>query len=312
MSFDVKSLFTNIPVDFVTGLILNEIYGSNSTKKVYGLTKRQFKNLLVWTTKRTTLNFNGSFYKQINGVGMGSPIALALADIFMNYMIEKTKKFNVQPDVSFGYVDDCFAVFPDFESAMLFYRKLTQIQNNVKLAYEFENNKQLPFLNINVDNSQEKLMLSVYRKTTHPGLYNKWNSLAPTKYKINLIRSLVNRGIKTCNNRQLLFFECEKITKMLQQNGCPIKLIRNVIRKAINRNQNPGSKLLPNQQQSTKHCLFFKLQFIDRISIKIEKEIREFLSAYDIKLIMSHCNFIIGKLFSYKDHHSLFVRLCIN
>ena len=69
----------------------------------------------------------------------------------MNYMIEKTKKFNVQPDVSFGYVNDCFAVFPDFESAMLFYRKLTQIHNNVKLTYEFENNKQLPFLDVNLD-----------------------------------------------------------------------------------------------------------------------------------------------------------------
>ena len=157
VSFDVKNLFTNIPVDFATGLILNEIYGSDSTKKVYELTKRQFKNLLVWTTKRTTLNFNGSFYEQIDGVGMGSPIAPAFADIFMNYMIEKTKKFNVQSDVFFGYVDNSFAVFPDFESAMLFYRKLTQIHNNVKLTYEFENNKQLPFLNVNVDNSKEKL-----------------------------------------------------------------------------------------------------------------------------------------------------------
>ena len=30
---------------------------------------------------------------------MGYPIAPAFADIFMNYVIEKTKKFNVQPDV---------------------------------------------------------------------------------------------------------------------------------------------------------------------------------------------------------------------
>ena len=51
--FDVKSLFTNIPVDFVTDIILKEIYGSESTKKVYGLTKQQFKNFLVWTTKHT-------------------------------------------------------------------------------------------------------------------------------------------------------------------------------------------------------------------------------------------------------------------
>ena len=63
VSFDVKRLFTNIPVDFVTGLILNEIHGSDSTKKVYGLIKRQFKNLLVWATKSTTIIFNGDFYE---------------------------------------------------------------------------------------------------------------------------------------------------------------------------------------------------------------------------------------------------------
>ena len=78
------------------------------------------------------------------------------------------------------------------------------------------------------------------------------------------------------HNRQLLFLECEKITKMLQQNRYPIKTIRNVIRKAINRIQKPDGKLHSNQQQSKKHCAFFKLQFIDRISMQIEKEICEF------------------------------------
>ena len=115
-------------------------------------------------------------------------------------MIEKTKEFNEQPDVFFRYVDDCFAVFPDFESAMLFYRKLNQLHRNVKFTYKLENNKQLPFLDVNVDSSKEKLELFIYRKPTHTGLYNKWNSLAPTKYKINLIRSLVNRAIKVCSN----------------------------------------------------------------------------------------------------------------
>ena len=170
----------------------------------------------MWTTKRTTLNFNGGFYEQIDGVGMGSPIAPAFADIFMKYKIEKTKKLNVQPDEFFRYVDDCFAVFPDFESAMSFYRKLNQIHDNVKFTYELENSKQLPFLNVNVGNSKEKLELSIYRKPTYTGLYNKWSSLASTKYKINLIRSLINRAIKICSNRQLLFLECEKITKILQ------------------------------------------------------------------------------------------------
>ena len=129
VSFDAKSLLTNIPVNFVTDKNLKETYGRDSTKKVCGLTKRQFKNLLVWKTKCTTgtLNFKSGFYEQIDGVGMGSPIVPAFADIFMNYAIEKIKKLNVQPDVFFCYADDCLAVFPNFEIARLFYRKLNQI-----------------------------------------------------------------------------------------------------------------------------------------------------------------------------------------
>ena len=76
--------------------------------------------------------------------------------------------------------------------------------------------------------------------------------------------------------------------------------IRNVIRQAINRNQNSGSKRSPNQQQFTKHCVYFELQFIDRISIQIEKEIRDFLCAYDIKVIMSHLSFTMANYFRIK------------
>jgi len=81
VSFDVKSLFTNIPIDFVIEI---DIYGDSSDKKFYGLTKQQLKNLLVWSTKQTTLNFNSKFYEQTDGIAMGSPITPAFADIFMN------------------------------------------------------------------------------------------------------------------------------------------------------------------------------------------------------------------------------------
>ena len=121
----------------------------------------------MWTTKRTTLNFNGTFYEQIDGVGMGSPNAPAFADIFLNYVIEKTEEFNVQLDVFFRYVDDCFAVFPDFESVMLFHRKLNQVHSNVKFTYELENNKQLPFLDVNDDNSKKKKIRVIHLQKTN-------------------------------------------------------------------------------------------------------------------------------------------------
>ena len=55
--------------------------------------------------------------------------------------------------------------------------------------------------------------------------------------------------------------------------------------------QNPYAKLWSNQLESTKHCVFFKLQFIDRICMKTKKKILDFLCAYEIKLVMFHRNF---------------------
>ena len=70
------------------------------------------------------------------------------------------------------------------------------------------------------------------------------------------------------------------------------------------------SKNLNKSDQSRKRSnkqifVFFKLQYLHRISTQIEKEIRDFLKHYKIRLVMLHSTFNIGKLFPYKDRQSL-------
>ena len=122
-------------------------------KTFHGLTKRQLRTLLLWTTKRTTFNFNGNSYDQIDGVAMGSPIASAFADIFMNLIIEKTTEFSIQRLLFYRYVDDCFAVFPNRVSASKFHYDLNTIHRDVKFTYKLEQNKQLSFLDVGLNNS---------------------------------------------------------------------------------------------------------------------------------------------------------------
>ena len=49
----------------------------------------------------------------------------------------------------------------------------------------------------------------------------------------------------------------------------------------------------------------FKLQNSHQIFTQVEKEIRDFLKHYDIRLVMSRFTFNIGKLFPYKHRQSL-------
>jgi len=64
-SLNVKSLFTNVPVDFTIDLILNNIF-RNGVKDFNGLKKQQLKKLLIWTCKGTVFQFNNNIYKQID------------------------------------------------------------------------------------------------------------------------------------------------------------------------------------------------------------------------------------------------------
>ena len=78
-SLDVDSLFTNIPLDETINIFINSLYKDDEiTLKI---TKVVFHNLLTVATKESFFMFNNKFYKQIDG--MGSPLCLALANIFM-------------------------------------------------------------------------------------------------------------------------------------------------------------------------------------------------------------------------------------
>ena len=87
-SFDVRSLLTNIPVQFTINLILDQIY-EQDVNTFHGLTKTQLKKLLIWSCTGTIFQFNNQIYEQIDGVSMGSPIAPCMADICMNWVLNQ-------------------------------------------------------------------------------------------------------------------------------------------------------------------------------------------------------------------------------
>ena len=81
VSFDVKSLFTNVPLETTIDIILRRIYTNHELTT--SLTKKEMKELLLLCTKNLNFTFSGQIFIQVDGVAMGSPLAPLLADIFM-------------------------------------------------------------------------------------------------------------------------------------------------------------------------------------------------------------------------------------
>ena len=71
-SFDIKSLFTNIPLDETINIGIEKLY--HRKKKVKGMLKRHCKKLLTLATKSSCFTYNNKYYSQIDGVAMGSPL----------------------------------------------------------------------------------------------------------------------------------------------------------------------------------------------------------------------------------------------
>ena len=70
VSFDVTSLFTNIPLHETIDLAVDLLFD---------------KHNIMFATAQTHFLYNGEYYNQIHGVAMGSPLGLVLPIIFIGH-----------------------------------------------------------------------------------------------------------------------------------------------------------------------------------------------------------------------------------
>ena len=65
-SFDVKSLFTNVPLETTIDIILRRIHTNHELTA--SLTKKEMKELLLLCAKNVHFTFNGQIYIQVDGI----------------------------------------------------------------------------------------------------------------------------------------------------------------------------------------------------------------------------------------------------
>ena len=136
VSFDVVSLFTNVPLEQTINIIIKRIYDKNEINT--NIPKQEMKELLYLCTKNAHFTLNSKTYVQVDGVAMGSPLGHVLANIFM-VELEQNIIPTLSKDISLWkrYVDDtiCFVnssrISHILESSNNFY-------NNIKFTTEIE------------------------------------------------------------------------------------------------------------------------------------------------------------------------------
>ena len=109
ISFDVVSLFTNVPLEKTIDIILRKVYREKLIKTK--IKREDLKKLLYLCTKEGHFTFNGETYIQTDGVMMGSPLGSLIANIFMCELENNlVPTMNNELEEWTRYVDDTFAL----------------------------------------------------------------------------------------------------------------------------------------------------------------------------------------------------------
>ena len=72
VSFDVKTLFTNVLLEYTIDFVLKRIYENHEVST--SLTRNEMREILLLCTKTVHLTFRDVIYLQTDGVAMGSPL----------------------------------------------------------------------------------------------------------------------------------------------------------------------------------------------------------------------------------------------
>ena len=197
VSFDVESLFTNIPLDECIDLAVRYIKEDKTDIK---LSATELKTILRFATAQTHFLFKGSFYDQVDGVSMGSPLAPVLANLFMGHNEKDWIENYKDSKILFyqRYVDDTFCVFKREKDAVFFY--INSQHPNIRFTMEREGDKKLDFLDVLVNNNPLNLQTSFVCKKTFTGLLTNYFSFISFSYKMGNVRTLVDRVYKINNS----------------------------------------------------------------------------------------------------------------
>ena len=309
-SFDVENLFTNIPLQETIQIICQQLFIS-ATCSVMGLTRDFFCQLLDLSVSNSFFMFNDKMYSQIDGLGMGLPLGPTFANIFLSFH-EKSWidecPLDFKPVLYRRYVDDCFILFSSRDHVQKFLNYLNSKHSSIKFTSELEQNYKISFLDCLVTRKNNKFETSTFRKTTFSGLGTSYFSFTPFTFKLNGLKTLINRGYKVTSNYVSRNSEFKFLQQYFFNNGFPCSLIKSQINKYL---KNANSV---NSNGSSIENLYISFPYFGQQSEKFKNEIskifQKFFINVKINVILSNKN-TIGSFFPYKDRLPIGMRSSI-
>ena len=250
ISFDVESLFTNVPIKRTVDLILKIIYTDKLVST--NLKKRTLKKLILDTCTKTAFSFNNKLYQQKDGVSMGSSLGPVLANIIMTELENVViKPLTANGTIKFytRFVDDTLLVIkPDNVKEV--HNSLNKFDKSLRFTVDMFQNKVPHFVDLELSPDG----ISIFRKDINTGLYVNFKRFVPWTYRTSWIKTLVNRATRICAPNKLSS-EINIIKRFASWNDFPKSVVNYIINKTLNTPSNNEGPNINNTEKSNEISL---------------------------------------------------------
>lgn len=268
VSFDVTALYTNVPQEEAIQAALKLFPTATTT-----LPQQSFQEALnICVRENNLFLYNGHYYKQKQGLAMGSCISGILAGYTLNDVIERAlKRLPKPPTFIRKYVDDIILVIDEDQVAETL-RVFNSVHSSIKFTIEKEVNGSIPFLDVLLTREGERITTNWYSKPVASGRILNYLSAHPVSMKHNVALAFVKRAINLSHPKHHEE-NFRKTAEILAKNNYPSHIIKKVIKKARHARDTPPLTRDTETSTSGSEICYRSFPYISPLTDQIENHI---------------------------------------
>ena len=171
------------------------------------------------------------YYRQVDGLAMGSPCAPLLAN---GWLSQYDSQIRDNAKLYFRYMDDIFREIAEtkYDSKL---EEVNTYHDSLGFTGEKEHEGALPALDSKLINNDGVLSSTWYCKPTDTGLIMNFHALAPMKYKRAAVIGFVHRIYRACSNWQNFHESLERAKSILLKNQYPPSFTEKLIHETLSK-----------------------------------------------------------------------------
>lgn len=228
-SFDVKNRFPSIPSKEVYHIVNRLLQDTNTNPVIAG----EILQLLLICLDQNYLQFNGMFYKQNDGLPMGSPLSPLLAEIFMNNLELQIQTLPLAKNLVYWYryVDDVLILWRGTTRQLsTFHKQLNALHKNIKFTLEIEQENTINYLDLKITRDNNRHRFAIYHKPTHTDMTIHNTSSHPQSHKLAAYRSMVHILLKVPMSVADYEEELKRIKTVARNNGFSEDMVNRLVK----------------------------------------------------------------------------------